>query len=177
MTLALVFLTYRLWNETRLAGLPRIVASLDSVEPRHNELRLTNADAGSALNVDGIDVLEVYEQFFRSSEQAPARFLEIDATRFGMVMGLPESDPHWIAGLDAGALAGLHAEAAPLDEREFHLQCGCSPDRVAGTLARMFAKQADEFFAGQPVVEALCPRCGARHLLDRRTFDRLVDEL
>jgi hypothetical protein len=48
---------------------------------------------------------------------------------------------------------------------------------VAGTLARMFADQADEFFAGEPVVEALCPRCGARHLLDRKTFDRLVNEL
>ena len=92
-------------------------------------------------------------------------------------MGLPESDPEWIAGLDAGSLDRIHEGAAPLDGREFHLQCGCSPDRVAGTLARMFAKQADKFFAGQPVVEALCPRCGARHLLDRKTFDRLVDEL
>ena len=131
----------------------------------------------SVLHVDGIDVLDIYEQFFRKSEQGNARFLELDPTRYAMALGLPDSDTDWVAGLDPAGIAELEQAASELDEREFHLHCGCDPDRVAGTLARMFANQADEFFAGEPVIEALCPRCGARHLLDRKTFDRIVQGL
>jgi molecular chaperone Hsp33 len=131
----------------------------------------------SVLHVEGIDVLEIFEQFFRDSEQASARFLELGEAEYGMVLGLPTADRDWVRGLDQAALRELLDEGSSLDEREFLLQCGCSPDKVAGTLARMFADQADEFFAGESVVEALCPRCGARHLLDRKTFDRLVDNL
>jgi molecular chaperone Hsp33 len=131
----------------------------------------------SAVHVDGLDILEIFEQFFLHSEQGSARFLELDPTHFAMVLGLPEADDGWVRGLDQAGFRKLEEGASPLDEREFVLLCGCSPDKVAGTLARMFADQADEFFAGEPVVEALCPRCGARHLLDRKTFDRLVNEL
>jgi molecular chaperone Hsp33 len=131
----------------------------------------------SAVRVEGLDVLEIFEQFFRESEQGSARFVELDATRFAMVLGLPGADPGWVAGLDTAAVRELLDTSRELDTREFVLHCGCNPDRVAGTLARMFADQADEFFRGEAVVEALCPRCGARHLLDRKTFDRLVEDL
>ena len=131
----------------------------------------------SALHVDGLDILDIYEQFFLHSEQGSARFLELDPTHYSMVLGLPEADAEWVRGLDEAGFRELEEASLPLDEREFVLHCGCSPDKVAGTLARMFADQADEFFAGESVVEALCPRCGARHLLDRKTFDRLVSEL
>lgn len=131
----------------------------------------------SAVHVDGIDILDIFEQFFLNSEQGSARFLELDPTHYAMVMGLPAADADWVRGLDQAGFRELEAGASPLDERELVLLCGCSPDKVAGTIARMFADQADEFFAGESIVEALCPRCGARHLLDRKTFDRLVDEL
>jgi molecular chaperone Hsp33 len=131
----------------------------------------------SVLRVRGIDVLDIFEQFFHDSEQTAARLLELDPTTYAMVLALPGADPDWIAGLDPAALRDLDAQATGLDVREFEFHCGCDPDRVAGTLARMFADQADEFFRGEPVVEALCPRCGARHLLDRKTFDLLVDGL
>ncbi|RKZ13833.1 hypothetical protein DRQ53_02335 [bacterium] len=131
----------------------------------------------SVLRVSGLDLFGIFEQFFASSEQGAARFIEHDATRFSMVLGLPEADPDWLAGLEAADVDDLKQAAERLDERVFKLHCGCSPEKVAGTLTRMFASQADEFFAGEPVVEALCPRCGARHLLDRKTFDRLVDKL
>ena len=131
----------------------------------------------SVLEVTGLDVLSVFEQFFRDSEQTAARFLEHSATEFSMVLGLPDADDGWIRGLGPDEVARLREQATELDQREFSFRCGCNPDQVASTLARMFAAQADEFFAGEPVVEALCPRCGARHLLDRKTFDRFVEGL
>ena len=49
---ALVFYTFRLWNEARLARAPRIVAMLDYIGPNYGELRLVNAGAGAAIAVD-----------------------------------------------------------------------------------------------------------------------------
>lgn len=131
----------------------------------------------SVLDVEGLDLLQIFEQFFRDSEQAPARLVEHSDTAYSMVLGLPGADGDWIAGLSPDEVAGLGDRATPLDRREFVFRCGCDPDQVAATLARMFADRADEFFAGESVVEALCPRCGARHLLDRKTFDLHVEGL
>jgi hypothetical protein len=131
----------------------------------------------SVLKVEGLDLLDIFEQFFLKSEQAAARIVEHPPTEFSMIMALPEADTSWLPGLEAAEIARLEQEAEPLDQLDFIFHCGCSPEKVAGILTRMFANQADEFFAGEPIVEAICPRCGARHLLDRKTFDRLSDEL
>ena len=129
----------------------------------------------SVLQVQGLDLLIIFEQFFRDSEQAAARLVEHSPTRFSMVLPLPQEDPSWLAGLDPDDIARLEQEAEPLDERDFVFRCGCSPEKVAAILSRMFADQADEFFKGASTVEAICPRCGARHLLDRVTFDRMTE--
>ena len=130
----------------------------------------------SVLQVEGLDILIIFERFFRDSEQATTRLVEHSPTRFSMVLTLPQEDPSWLPGLDPEAIARLEEEAEPLDQRDFVFHCGCSPEKVAVILSRMFADQADEFFKGAPIVEAVCPRCGARHLLDRKTFDRMIEE-
>lgn len=130
----------------------------------------------SVLKVQGLDLLDIFEQFFLNSEQAQARLVEHSPTEFSMVLALPQEDLSWLSGLEAPEIARLAEGAEPLDQRDFSFHCGCSPEKVAGILTRMFANQADEFFDGEPIVEALCPRCGARHLLDRKTFDRMTDQ-
>jgi redox-regulated HSP33 family molecular chaperone len=122
--------------------------------------------------VEGFDLLDIFEQYFRESEQLAARLVEHSPTRFSMVLALPDADDDWVARLEPDEVAKLADEGEPLDECEFVFRCGCDPERVGAVMARMFAGRADEFFRGKPVVEAICPRCGARHLLDRQTFDR-----
>jgi molecular chaperone Hsp33 len=129
----------------------------------------------SVLQVQGLDLLIIFEQFFRDSEQATAHLVEHSPTRFSMVLPLPQEDSSWLSGLDPDEIARLEKEAEPLDERDFVFRCGCSPEKVGAILSRMFADQADEFFSGESTVEAVCPRCGARHLLDRATFDRMTE--
>lgn len=51
-TVVLAFFTYRLWQEARIAREPRIVASLDLIAPNYGELRIVNAGAGAAIDVD-----------------------------------------------------------------------------------------------------------------------------
>lgn len=51
-TVVLAFFTCLLWRETRAARQPRIVASLDIIGPNYGELRIVNAGAGAALDVD-----------------------------------------------------------------------------------------------------------------------------
>jgi molecular chaperone Hsp33 len=129
----------------------------------------------SVLQVEGLDLLIIFEQFFRDSEQTMARIVEHSPTRFSMVLPLPQEDPSWLSGLDPDGIARLEQETEALDQRDFVFRCGCSPEKVAVILSRMFVDQADEFFKGEPIVEAICPRCGARHLLDRETFDRMAE--
>jgi hypothetical protein len=51
-TVVLAFFTYRLAQETRAARQPRMVASLDLIAPNYGELRIVNAGAGAAIEVD-----------------------------------------------------------------------------------------------------------------------------
>ena len=51
-TVVLALFTWRLWQETKAARQPRIVASLDLVIPMYGELRIANAGVGVALAVD-----------------------------------------------------------------------------------------------------------------------------
>ena len=51
-TIVLAWFTWGLWRETKAARRPRLVASVDLIPPNHGELRIVNAGAGAALNVD-----------------------------------------------------------------------------------------------------------------------------
>lgn len=51
-TIVLALFTALLWMETKAARQPRIVASLDYIAPNYGELRIVNAGAGAAIDID-----------------------------------------------------------------------------------------------------------------------------
>jgi molecular chaperone Hsp33 len=121
----------------------------------------------SRLDVDGFDVLEIFEQYFDRSEQNPARFFALERDRFVAVLGLPGVDPNWLHGLDVDGARALLETATIIEERSFRFECGCSPARILEIMRSIFGKAPDELFHDAPRVEVFCPRCGRRWWVDR----------
>lgn len=129
--------------------------------------------ARSVITVDGIDVLGVFEQYYRSSEQLAARLVELSTHEMAMVLALPGADAQWLESLDVAAVRALHANASePIDGRTFRFDCGCDGDRIVTAMVQMFGADPDEVFQGDEGLEVQCPRCGARWWIDRELFDR-----
>ena len=125
----------------------------------------------SAIEVRGLDVLGIFEQYYEQSLQYPARFYELGDDRFLMVQGLPGVDREWVRALDCEQAWGLtNGDGLALDERRFRFHCGCNPQKILEALRGIFASNPDDLFRGEEQVETFCPRCGRRWWIRRESF-------
>lgn len=137
--------------------------------------RAKGADSNSVIDVEGLDVLVILEEYCNRSDQAPAKFFDLEDGRFLMVVSLPKKDRLWLEALDRkAALKGIDGLAL-LDEKEFWFQCGCDPARLARALRQMYKGRVDEFFLEDESLQAQCPRCGRAWQLRRDLFDENKD--
>jgi len=74
----------------------------------------------SLVEVEGLDVLDVFEQYYSRSEQAPARFFELSDDHFISIMSLPDSDVDWLQGLDREQLYQWSQKMADAMGRDAH---------------------------------------------------------
>jgi len=138
---------------------------VQSQRPGHDQMQ-------SMVEVHGLDVLEVFEQYYARSEQKPARFFEPVDDTFLMVLALPDHDAAWLEGLTPATSSELSTEGLDLlDERIYRFQCGCNPDRMMDALHTIFDGNPEELFKGEPGVETFCPRCGSRWWIDRGDYE------
>jgi molecular chaperone Hsp33 len=139
---------------------------VQSQRPRHEQMQ-------SMVEVTGLDVLEVFEQYYARSEQEGARFFEDEDDRFLMVLALPDHDRAWIQGLRADAPGEVDtANLDLLDERIFRFQCGCNPEKMMEALHTIFRDNPEDLFQGEGGVETFCPRCGSRWWIERVEYER-----
>ncbi|HKK71191.1 MAG TPA: Hsp33 family molecular chaperone HslO [Candidatus Krumholzibacteria bacterium] len=132
----------------------------------------------SVLSVDGIDLFEIFQQYFHRSEQLAVRFVELSSSEMAAVFALPGADAAWIRGLDGVDVRALRESSRePIESRTFTFACTCDGERVARVLAGMFGEDPEALFQGDASVEARCPRCGALWSVDREAFDRALDRL
>jgi molecular chaperone Hsp33 len=137
----------------------------------------------SIVEVEGLDILGIFEQYYLRSEQNPARFFELASngderegpdqtapSRFAMVLAMPGADRSWLADLGRESIAGLVRESVVLERRIFRFECGCSPQRMLSALRGIFEKNPEELFRGENEVEAFCPRCGRRWMVSKEQF-------
>lgn len=126
----------------------------------------------STVDVEGHDILQIFERYYGQSEQRPARFFEITDDEFVMLLALPETDDDWLLRLGREEAVGIAGDGIKmLDEQVYRFQCGCSPEKMLSTVRGMFAKTPDELFEGEDGVEVFCPRCGRRWWVERAEFD------
>ena len=130
----------------------------------------------SILEIDGLDLLDILEQYYRKSEQAPARFYELPDDAFLGIFSLPGANLEWLERLGPDEAAALAAgELSPLGEKTFRFQCGCNPTKMLRVLRSLFRTQPEELFEGESGVETHCPRCGARWWIERAAFEAETD--
>ncbi|MGE3165397.1 MAG: Hsp33 family molecular chaperone HslO [Planctomycetota bacterium] len=126
----------------------------------------------SMLEVVGLDILGIFDQYYERSVQSPARFFDYDNGEFAMVLGLPGADSDWMAQLDRVALRShLQGRVRPLDQQTFRFRCGCRPERMREVLRAAYAGDAQTLFQEDHTVEVECPRCGHRWDVTRAQFE------
>ena len=118
----------------------------------------------SSVALEGLDVLEMFEQYYERSVQTQARLFEIDAVTFIMLLALPDADREWIDQLTREEAAARIAgdQVRPLEALVFRFQCGCNQERMREIVQGLYESEREELFQGDPGVEVLCPRCGRR---------------
>jgi molecular chaperone Hsp33 len=125
----------------------------------------------STVEVRGLDVLQIFEQYYRDSEQQPVRLFEVTDNEVLMLLGLPDSDEEWLHALARDEAIGLaEDDLRALDRKVFRFRCGCDPNTIQGVVRGLFGEDPEQLFRGEPGVEVHCPRCGRRWWVDRADF-------
>ncbi len=149
----------------------RDVQTADSSRLFMESQRPKRKPAQSSVDVDGLDVLDIFGQFYDRSEQLPSRFHRAPDDEFFLIRGLPQVDQEWLRGLDVQkAVKYLDAEFTQTDERIYRFRCGCNFKTILKVVRGMYKDNAEELFLGEEKVEVSCPRCGRRWWLSRKEF-------
>lgn len=125
----------------------------------------------SMVEVKGLDVLLIFEQYYALSEQIPARFFEVTDRKFVMFLGLPETDLAWLRRLTRyDALGIAEDDLADMGRSTYRFLCGCTAEKILEVVRSMFRDDPEELFRGDQGVEIFCPRCGRRWWVERAQF-------
>ncbi len=133
----------------------------------------------SHVNFTGHDPLLAAEQFYDRSEQRPARFFQLSATRFAILTAHPDWDEAWFREIDQHGVSELDKieTLVPIEQRLYRWECGCGRDLLLKLLKPMMENDMDGLFEGDPAIEARCPRCDARYEITRAAAETYLAEI
>lgn len=127
----------------------------------------------STLDVDGLNVLNIFEQFYSRSEQIPSRLFELSTDEFVLIQGLPRVDLDWLHSLDTKEIRNLlDQKLESIEERSYTFSCGCDYKKIFDVVHNMYLGRINELFQGDHAIETACPRCGNHYWITREDFDR-----
>ncbi len=126
----------------------------------------------STIEVEGIDIFAMVEEFCRKSDQQPGRYFQEGDSRVAFLLSLPDVDEAWLSEVTSPEAFALEkgADLKLLAEQTVSFRCGCDLDRVARVVAEIYREEPAALFRGEKSVEAECPRCGAQHTVTREKF-------
>lgn len=130
----------------------------------------------SAVDLQGSDVFEAAEHFYRQSEQRTARLFRHGPEDFVLVSAQPQCDVAWVNSLDGEAIRRLDEceTLSLLETRQYRWECGCSQARMMGVLAPVMRRDPEGLFGGDEVLRVSCPRCGMRHAVTRESLEACI---
>lgn len=118
-------------------------------------------DRQSTVEFEGDDLFRIVEQYYRQSEQFPARLFRLDGDEAAMLTAHPDADLEWFQGLTAEQVKRLEQdeELGFLERRSYHFACGCRLITIVKVLINTFGRDPDKIFAGEERLQIRCPRC------------------
>lgn len=123
----------------------------------------------SVVTFEGGNIFRAVEEYYRQSEQRPARYFQLDDEDFVFVSAQPDCDVAWFNELDDDAIAVLDQTEtlSLLETRRYHWQCGCSEEKLLPMLASAMKTDPEGLFGGEEAIRVSCPRCGAVYIVTR----------
>ncbi len=126
----------------------------------------------SMVDVRGLDILQMFEQYYERSEQTPARLFEVTDRKFLMILALPDTDLDWLRRLTRDEALGIaEDDLKSLGESTYRFLCGCTAEKIVEVVQGMFEEDPEELFRGDDGVEIFCPRCGRRWWVERAQLE------
>ena len=130
----------------------------------------------SIVNFAGADSFKVVEAYYAASEQRTARYFDLGGDQYAMLISHPDCDEKWLRSVD---LAGVRELAeretlAPIERRNYGWHCGCTHQKILGTLAAAAREDLAGLFGGGEIIRVECPRCAAVHAITREAMEALL---
>jgi len=127
----------------------------------------------SYIDFESRDPLVAAEEYYRRSEQRPARFFALSPTRYALLSAHPDWDRDWFYGVEAADVLRLDEDEdpQPIETRGVRWECGCSDQRIFAALEPVFRHQPEELFGDEPIITVNCPRCAAKYGITREAME------
>lgn len=127
----------------------------------------------SFVEFEGHDPMLAAEAFYEKSEQRPARFFQMDATRFVMLSAHPDWDREWFHSIDQEGMKTIESDQtlSLLEKRDYGWDCGCSQDKIMKVLLPIFKQDPEDLYQGDPSITVNCPRCSAKFAVSREALE------
>lgn len=122
----------------------------------------------STLEVEDKNPLHWIEEYYRQSEQRPARTFRLEDEEYVLIAAQPDCDMAWLESLDTEAVIKIleTEETKLLETRKFRFDCGCTLERILPILGN-WRHHTDELFGDDEEIQIQCPRCAARYRVTR----------
>lgn len=132
----------------------------------------------SVVGFKGGDMIGAVEEFYKFSEQRPARFFELGEDRFAILAAHPDFDEEWFQKVDTTGMKTLEQdeEIGVLETRGVKWHCGCNQKRILDTLLPVYRQNPEELFLNEELIEVNCPRCAGKHRISREMLEAAASE-
>lgn len=127
----------------------------------------------STVQFEGLDPIHAVEQFYRQSEQRPARYFQLGPEEFAMLSAQPQCDMAWFDSILADDILVIDATEtlSLLETRHYRWECGCTHAKMLGILAPIMRRDPAGLFGEDHSLRMSCPRCGARYIITREALE------
>jgi molecular chaperone Hsp33 len=132
----------------------------------------------SVVDVEGRSVLGAIEQYYRKSEQLPARFFRLGEDEVAIVVAHPDYDAAWFEALEASQVKSLarDEELGPIERRQYHLGCGCDQAMILRMLRGAAGGDVDALYGELDQLTIECPRCASVFRVKKDELQRSIDD-
>jgi molecular chaperone Hsp33 len=122
----------------------------------------------SSVEFAGGDLLVAAAAFYASSEQRGARYFRLGGDAFALLVAQPDADLDWLQSAGSEEIEQICRDGnPPLETRVYRFGCGCTAGKIAEAIAPALRGDLDAIFGGDSHIRVSCPRCGARHELQK----------